>query len=328
MSAVTSLLLSAALALTQTPGRAVRTPPLKDTAALCAYLDSGETNRHDFVLTGTIISVDHSFGIRPYIIIQDDSGCMGMNCDLGNEPQVGDFVTAAGEGCTEFREPWCTARRLTKLGTRPIPQPVRLKLADLADGRYDYQRIIVSGTVIDSFPDDISPKHHLLLLKDNGGLLPLSVSTKAHPPTDNLVNAKIDVCGIFHKSVHGSRKFSGPYLQVRSTDDISVLIPPPKDPFDVPTLKTQYYHSPRSISQQGRRSVSGEVIAVWQQCRLLVRTADGYTVGVSLAHGIKPPPCGTSITAVGHPATDLFNIELTRAIFRQNDFEGPCRKRP
>ena len=310
------------------PDRTGRPPPREGTAALCAYLESGATNRLCFLLTGTIISVDKTTSIRPYIVIQDDHGCAGMYCDLGNEPRVGDYVTAACEGCTEYHEPWCTARRLTKLGTRPIPAPARSKIKDLSDGRHNYQRVIVSGTVVDSFPDDVSADFQLVLLKDGDHLLPLSAPSKPKCSQGRLVNARIEACGTYHKSVSGSRKYSGPYLHIGDANDIKVLTPPPDDPFDVPPLATQFYRSPSDIAQQGRRSASGEVIAVWQQNRLIIRTDDGVADGVSLAHGVEPPACGTQITAVGYPATDLFNLELTRAIFKPVGSAGHQPEKP
>ena len=310
------------------PDRTGRPPPREGTAALCAYLESGATNRLCFLLTGTIVSVDETMSIRPYIIIQDDHGCAGMYCDLGNEPRVGDYVTAACEGCTEYHEPWCTARKLTKLGTRPIPAPARSELKDLSDGHHNYQHVIVSGTVVDSFPDDVSADFQLVLLKDGDHLLPLSVPSKSKDSQGRLVNARIEACGTYHKSVSGSRKYSGPYLRIWDANDIKVLTPPPDDPFDVPPLATQFYRSPSEIAQQGRRSASGEVIAVWQQNRLIIRTDDGVAVGVSLAHGVEPPACGTQITAVGYPATDLFNLELTRAIFKPVGSAGHQPEKP
>ena len=324
--ALSYFLLAAFLASEQ--GEPVPSHTLNDTAALCAYLQSGATNRQSFLLTGTIISMDKSLDDRPYIVIQDDSGCAAMYCDLENEPQVGDYVTANCEGCTENHEPWCTARKLTKLGTRPIPAPARSELKDLSDGRHNYQRVIVSGTVVDSFPDDVSTDLQLVLLKDGDHLLPLSVPSKSKDSPGRLVNARIEACGTYHKSVSGSRKYSGPYLRIWDANDIKVLTPPPEDPFDVPPLATQYYRSPSEIAQQGRRSASGEVIAVWQQNRLIIRTDDGVAVGVSLAHGVEPPACGTQITAVGYPATDLFNLELTRAIFKPVGSAGHQPEKP
>ena len=276
MIALSYFLLAAFLAPEQ--GEPVPSHTLNDTAALCTYLQSGATNRQSFLLTGIITAIDKSLDDRPYIIIQDDSGCAAMYCDLENEPQVGDYVSATCEGCTERHEPWCTARKLTRLGTRPIPTPVRVGLKNLTDGHHDCQRVIVSGTVVDSFPDDVSTDLQLVLLKDGDHLLPLSVPSMSKDSPGRLVNARIEACGTYHKSVSGSRKYSGPYLRIWDANDIKVLTPPPDDPFDVPPLATQYYRTPSDIAQQGRRSISGEVIAVWQRNRLIVRTDDGGTV--------------------------------------------------
>ena len=101
--ALSYFLLAAFLAPEQ--GEPVPSHTLNDTAALCAYLQSGATNRQNFLLTGTIISMDKSLDDRPYIVIQDDSGCAAMYCDSENEPQVGDYVTAnKGRDMAKYRE--------------------------------------------------------------------------------------------------------------------------------------------------------------------------------------------------------------------------------
>ena len=43
---------------------------------------------------------------------------------------------------------------------------------------------------------------------------------------------------------------------------------------------------------------------------------------IELANG-TPPPCGTTIEAVGYPETDLININLSRALVRPRADQGP-----
>lgn len=292
-------------------------PVLTEAAAVRDYLDSGATNRRPFRLTGTVISVDHVKS-RPRVILSDATARISMYCDLGNNPHLGDRVIAEGEGCTEYLEPWATARKLTQIGQGPLPDPVRCRLEDLNAESHDLCLVSVVGTVIDAFPDEVDPTNIFLLLRDGGTTLPVSLPSGFHAKVESLVNARVRINGRYDRAINGARRFSGPYIKGGGDDTaIEVLEPPPADPFSVPALETRYYLAPRDIVRHGRRAVSGEVLAVWQRNRVLLRTREGFLVTATLAHEVEPPRCGTAVTMVGYPETDLFSICLSRAICRE-----------
>ena len=292
-------------------------PVLAEAAAMRDYLDSGATNRRPFRLTGTVISIDHVRS-RPRIILSDATARISMYCDQGCDPHLGDRVVVEGEGCTEYLEPWATARKLTRIGRGSLPDPVRCRLDDLDAEIHDLCPVSVVGTVIDAFPDEIDPANIFLLLRDGGTTLPVSLPSDVHAKVESLVNARVRVNGRYNRAISGARRFSGPYISGGSDDTtIEVLEPPPADPFAVPALETRYYLAPRDIVRHGRRAVSGEVLAVWQRERVLLRTREGFLVTATLAHDAEPPRCGTAVTVVGYPETDLFSICLSRAICRE-----------
>lgn len=290
--------------------------PFRTAEALYAYLDSGATNRHPFELTGTVTSTSRRGTNRFYIALQDKTGCVPMHCAPSPELVPGDRITVQGEGCTEFHEPWATARKVKVLGKSPLPAPIELTLGELDERLHNMRRISVSGTIIDVFPDDVDAVTHFLLIKERDTILPVSVTAQDLPKLGTVINAEVKLTGTYEKSIIGRRKFSGPYISLTDAKDLVITEPAPPDPFEAPPLTIRFYSSPREIASCGLRTVVGEVIAVWEKSFVLLRTADDLFITASLVRNVAPPACGSSVKIVGYPETDLFNVTLTRAKYR------------
>ena len=291
-------------------------PPLGSAREIVNYEDSGAVERRPFAFTGIVTAVVMDNTNRPRLNVLDSSGCVRLLGDPSVPFHVGDFLLLRGETCTEFHEPWAAVRHVDHLGSRPLPPPTRCLLRDLNAQDHNLRAVIVEGDVIDSFPDEIDSRFHFLLLKDKDVILPVSLCSVKKSDADALVNAHVRISGIYHRYVSGARAYQGPYVGVDSFSDIAILTPPPANPFAAPPLETLRYVSPTEIACRGKRSVTGEVLAVWQNSNMLLRTADDFIVSVSLSRGQTVPCCGQSVTAVGYPETDLFTLWLTRAICR------------
>ena len=122
--------------------------------------------------------------------------------------------------------------------------------------------------------------------------------------------------GVFKRTTKGFRKFFGPFIALDDLSDLSIVTPPPANPYDIPELTDAPYIPADQINSMGKRRISGEVLAVWQGDRALLRAADGRAVNLTFARGFQPPPCGTRITAIGYPETDMVRLGLTKASFR------------
>ena len=302
--------------------------PFRTAEALYAYLDSGATNRHPFELTGTVTSTSRRGTNRFYITLQDKTGCVPMHCAPSPELVPGDGITVQGEGCTEFHEPWATARKVTVLGKSPLPAPIELTLGKLDERLHNMRRISVSGTIIDAFPDDVDDATHFLLIKELDTILPVSVIAQDLPKLGTIINAEVKLTGTYEKSIIGRRKFSGPFIRLTDAKDIVITKPAPPDPFEAPPLTIRFYSSPREIASCGLRTVVGEVIAVWEKSFVLLRTADDLFITASLVRNVAPPVCGSSVKIVGYPETDLFNVTLTRAKYRALEPLGLANENP
>ena len=98
---------------------------------------------------------------------------------------------------------------------------------------------------------------------------------------------------------------------------IEMLYPPPNDPFDAPGIESTRNMSPEELSATGMRSTHGNVLAVWSPNHLLLAPPQGGILRCDIKGGALPK-CGESVDVAGLPTTDLFRINLTRAIWRKS----------
>ena len=175
----------------------------------------------------------------------------------------------------------------------------------------------LEGTVHDAFRDEIDPSWQFITLNCNGKTAYVTIFSigTTDDELDRLVGARVSVCGICASVRFGHRKKLGRTLTANRLDAVRILSPANADRFDVPSLESIRLARPADISSLDRHRTVGRVIAIWRNECLLLRTADGELVRVDLAHK-TPPRYGDTIEAVGFPETDLYRINLSRAIWR------------
>ena len=222
------------------------------------------------------------------------------------------------------------ARQIDVLSHGPAPLPVEATAADFYRGKYIYRLIRITGTVIDVFTDEIDPRFMFLII--SCGRESIYVSIRKPETGDrqllNLVDSKISVVGIGVRA-RGSRPQNRKGLQLCTSglSAITVITLPPADRFDVPAC-TNVNADIRAIMTGDiqRRKIVGRVIAVWHGNRVLVRTPYGISRIDIL--GDTHPPCGSTIEAVGVPETDLYNVNLSGAIWRPTQLAVPPEPSP
>lgn len=269
---------------------------------------TGSTN--DYVVTALVISADDGSFIG-----EDATGrTIFSRHEYYPAPKAGDILEIRGKVIVKpSGEPWVPAGSARRLGTAPLPPPADMRLNELDRPENDLKRVAVTGTVLDVCTDEIDPSYQVVFLKENGLILPL-VFKKAKVETgEGLIDARVRTVGIYTRAISGIRKFSGPVLLLDSRQAIAVVTPPPDDPFGFPPLEKRLYLTPREVSCLGKRTVAGRVIAVWNERHLMIRETDGRIVNAELADGETLPAVGTAAVFAGHPETDLFHLNLTRA---------------
>ena len=293
-------------------GPALAEQCLGSLADLNAFLEDETPRTESLVLTGKVLNVF----ITPksaQVILSDENGVRAEIHRFQNaaQPTPGDTIRATGHAyMSKSLESYFHMDEFEVLERGPRPEPVPVRLSEIRSGTHHLMTVRTEGTVVDAVIDEMDSRYMILILKDDGATIPVTIPLNLFGDRSDLVDARIRVTGIYRHSVSGIRKVSWPNIQPTSPDDIKVVVPPPKDPFSAPPLEKRLYLMTEDFMKMSKRTISGEVLATWAGNRAMVRTGDGRIVNLELANGAKLPECGEAIVAVGQPETDLFRVNL------------------
>lgn len=253
--------------------------------------------------------------------IRDHSG--GIRLFAENNPQS--FTYTPGDivrwrGTTDINidnELYAKCDTTEAVGRKALPPVILADPKMIPYGKYDYMLISVKGNVALAFHDEIDPLCQYLALDAGGCTVYASISERTQPQMklSELVGAEVAVTGMCTPKGSGRRIFLGHRISIASPGDIRILKHPPEDPFSVPHIDNPQHVRAAEISKIGRRRIDGTVLATWGGNIMMLRAKSGNAVKVELSDG-ELPPCGSTVAAVGLPATDLFHINLMQAIWK------------
>ena len=250
-------------------------------------------------------------------VVEDETGAVVMNCGQVPgipESRAGDVISVTGTICGKIREGFYADCKIPKLLRHDPPvNPVDVTAADLKDNRYDNRLVRISGTVRDILDDEIDPRFLYLVITCDGSNIYAAESRTRLSGELPRIGAKVSVCGIWAAPTCGNRRQIGRY--VRSCGITVLDTAENTDLFAVPPLQPFRDRSPDEIATLGRHSTSGLVLAAWHNDTALLKTEAGRMVRIELSEPNCPRP-GDFIQAVGFPESDLYRINLTRAIWR------------
>jgi len=200
------------------------------------------------------------------------------------------------------------------------PKPLSITAAQLSDASFDSRLVSMSGIVSDIVTDEIDPRWKFVLFRSSSGPFVAAVSAEKEP-LERLVGAKVLATGVANVLPYvGRRRFMIPQLLVQSENEFSIVTPAPDDPFSAPnmrndaTIENLRHQSVLEVASMGLSRVDGRVLAVAAGRRILLRTEDGQLCGAILSD-VLPPQCGDAIAVAGFPETDLFKLNLNRAVW-------------
>ena len=273
-----------------------------------------------FSLQGTIVASSER---NEYpVVLADGSGCMTFRFELadrvGHPLRAGDRVRIEGRTRSYQNEfVLASCERMTTLGSgRPIP-PQSLSLADLKRGLGDNRLVRIGGKITEIFRDEIAPRWTFFTIEAEGRSVYATVRDDCIPQQalSHLLYADVVVTGVSLPVENGSRRLIGRTVQLLEPDALTVIAPPPDDPFDVADLDSLPLGNPEDVRTSGRRQSSGRTIARWGENNVLIRTHGGKVHRIELASADRPA-VGSWIRAVGTPETDLYRLNLSNAIWR------------
>ena len=178
--------------------------------------------------------------------------------------------------------------------------------------------IMMSGTVLDVFHDEIDPNFMFMVMNCDGSKIYAAAKTTIpdiQPFMESLIGLKISIKGICSVLRRGGRQLIGYYVTLYGKSDISILSPS-FDPFDAPELEEMFNLTPTEISTLGRRRVTGRVIATYDMNSVLIKAPQDRIIRAEMIKA-ELPRFGETVQVVGVPECDLYRINLSRAMWKK-----------
>lgn len=253
------------------------------------------------------------------LIIRDATGCYNLTGYSLRNITIGDILRIKANtfvGAT-LKQCYLQAADVRIIGHAAPPAPKPTTAANIASGLENYNLVSVRGYVSEVIADEVNPLWSYMVIRQGDSPLCISVPNvgKSSIPLHDLIDVDVELCGIAQPNYCAYRMFVGPHLELQSQSDITVLAPP-GDPFAVPRLDDVLHVSPREIVKMRRRRCEGRVLAVWSRDRFLIKENDGRLMRVILEPKQKCPSIGCEVEVVGFPQTDIFRLNLSRAVWR------------
>lgn len=199
------------------------------------------------------------------------------------------------------------------------PEPITdLTLGDLVAGQSPASLVRVRGTVRSARQDEIDPEWAFLTLYDRGNAIKVDFmpSQEELHELQKLIGAEVAVVGVPHPQrweKNHNRRISPASLSARSLDSFTIL-KSPDDPFLSQSLEESDVLR-GTAAAECRRSAHGHVLAIYGGSHVVLRDDRGAILNVELS-GDVPPALNARICVAGYPATDLYRLNLTDAVWR------------
>ena len=237
---------------------------------------------------------------------------------------AGDIVRMRGKMSSSGASVWSNCSSAEFVSSGPPPEPIPVDGAEIYSDGIPFNTLLsVRGRVYDTFRDDIDQKWSFAVLNCAGTAVYVAIFSESasYGQLEQLVGCDVRACGVLSKRDFGTmcRTKLDRYLTCHGLESMETLSPAGSGPFDVAPLDRSPLPLPPSLASAERRLVFGWVVAAWNGGgRILLKTAAGELHRVDLKSS-PPPQYGDFIEVSGFPDTDLYNINLSRAIWRKAD---------
>lgn len=184
--------------------------------------------------------------------------------------------------------------------------------------------VTLEGTVCDTFLDHVDDGYVFLVLVSDGFYIyathsttnPVETLRQLHP----FVGRKIRISGTalhVHKRTH-NRTVTHRQVKVRSLADIVAIDTVTDKSFTSPDVDEKPILL-QELHGCGMRKTAGIVLARWQGNRIILKKNNNKPILVQFKDGVALPERNAAIEVEGYPETDLYRIDLTRAVWRTSD---------
>ena len=216
---------------------------------------------------------------------------------------------------------------IERLGEGLPPTPKEVSMEVVHSGKTDCQLVKIRGTLREIFHDEIDKNYTYLVLTTDGKLLYASAATALLDFRMATIGSEIEITGICDPFPIGGRRHLGRLIRIFGRDAIKMSKSPSDEAFSAPMFNDTLTMGPMEIQSLGLRRAKGTVIAAWHPRNLLIETERKNLIYATVANQ-KLPASGTGIEVEGVPETDLFNITLSRAVWRVCDLKPALPQKP
>ena len=199
------------------------------------------------------------------------------------------------------------------------PSPLNVSAHDFLEGKHLFEYVAIDGVMNSVFRDEIDPDYIYFIVTcgDRRVFAEIKTTADVEEVSARLVGAHVTLTGCCSRDAD-SRLYCDYFLALNSLDNICVRKRSRDDPFAARDISDTTALTPQDISILGRRLATGTVMATWSKNKVLIKTVQGEPLAATLAEGPLPGP-GSAIDVSGYPETDLYSINLARAVWRPSD---------
>ena len=216
---------------------------------------------------------------------------------------------------------------IERLGEGLPPTPKEVSMEVVHSGKTDCQLVKIRGTLREIFHDEIDKNYTYLVLTTDGKLLYASAATALLDFRMATIGSEIEITGICDPFPIGGRRHLGRLIRISGRDAIKVSKSPSDEAFSAPMFNDTLTMGPMEIQSLGLRRAKGTVVAAWCPRNILIETEQKNLIYATVANQ-KLPSSGSDIEIEGVPETDLFNITLSRAVWRTCDLKPSPPQNP
>lgn len=317
-------------------GRAESAPaPLTTAAAVRSLLPEEASQGRPVQLSGTLLLVTRQ---RDALVLRDETDgiYVELNFVVGNSRRPGDQLEVTGTTGAGNFAPTVRATRVTWVGAGPLPPPRMTSIAELNAGGFDAAWVEVEGIVrsCTPFPAEqlsgarsganaaairpaggrVGQEFWAITIAQGDDRMTVQMFDQAAP--EQLIDAKVRLRGVVFNVHNANRQFVRANVQVAQQEMITVITPPPADPFALPLRRIDEILRFTPTGFSGHRiRVRGVVTAHRPGQTLWLHEGNrGLRVASNQAGTLRP---GDEVEVVGFAEHGGYAPSLNDAIFRK-----------
>ena len=211
---------------------------------------------------------------------------------------------------------YADCREISFLSQGPDIEPTTVTAAAFLSGKHDFHHVRMTGKVSDIIPDNADARFVFLAINDSTGTIfaPLQLNDPLIISNRFEIGCTVSIEGFCDPAPYtGKRRIGRILLPVTALTKIGR---PLVDRFAVPEVQDFWRVQPADFANFGQLKAFGHVLAALPNGQILLQTKNSETIVVELADNTLPR-YGDFIEVAGLANTDLYQLYLSRAIWRQ-----------